>query len=275
MMKLVGNLTLAATSLLLGCREPTQITVELGTDVHCDEVWGTNLTAGVLGEVEDQPPSLETQACRNGRIGSIVLVPSDSSSDKVALRTVTGVGKLPADCIEDDYVGGCIVARRALSYIPHTPLVLPIDMTLDCLDVACDERHTCYKGGCVTAEVDDPEDCTGDNPCLPGTPEERASLDDAAPEGGSGGVGGAEGGANAGGDSSSAGEGGSGGASEPFSPAVPVAAFSITPPVGEVSTVFSVDAGESSDAEDSFDALSFDWDWESDGVYDDSGALAE
>jgi uncharacterized protein (TIGR02145 family) len=48
----------------------------------------------------------------------------------------------------------------------------------------------------------------------------------------------------------------------------PVADFSITPEMGTTLTVFTLDAGSSSDAEDPVKFLLVRWDWENDGVWD-------
>jgi len=48
----------------------------------------------------------------------------------------------------------------------------------------------------------------------------------------------------------------------------PVAAFTVTPTVGNLTTTFQVDASASSDAHDPPSALQVRWDWEGDGVFD-------
>ncbi len=158
-----------AAILAWGCRDPTQIKVELTTDADCGLVEGTTLTTGRLESLATSPPSLETSTCEQQRIGSVVLVPSGENDGRVALRVVTGVEKSPDDCIRDDFVGGCIVAWRSLRYVPHSSLVLPIAMKLDCLDVLCEEGATCLGGECVSAEVQDPESACSGGDCLPGT----------------------------------------------------------------------------------------------------------
>jgi hypothetical protein len=76
-----------------------------------------------------------------------------------------------------------------------------------------------------------------------------------------------------GGSAGTSGSGGSGGGPTPL-PGAPTAAFVLSPTAGDTATVFSADAGSSADAEDATDELTFDWDWESDGSYDDSGSAA-
>jgi parallel beta-helix repeat protein len=64
---------------------------------------------------------------------------------------------------------------------------------------------------------------------------------------------------------------------EPVSPSnsPPVAAFSITPSSGDVTTLFMVDASSSWDEEDSAEALEVRWDWQDDGVWDTSWSASK
>ncbi|MGB9777095.1 MAG: OmpL47-type beta-barrel domain-containing protein, partial [Anaerolineae bacterium] len=48
----------------------------------------------------------------------------------------------------------------------------------------------------------------------------------------------------------------------------PIASFTVSPSMGNVTTVFTFDPSSSSDAEDPFDSLLGRWDWEGDGVWD-------
>ncbi len=54
---------------LVACREPTQITLELTTDVACSAINATSITVGTLGEIENKPEAAKTSACQDGRIG--------------------------------------------------------------------------------------------------------------------------------------------------------------------------------------------------------------
>lgn len=157
-----------ATLALMGstaCREPTQITLEITTDVACSDLHETSITVGTLSELELKEPSTATLACdpATGRIGSLVLIPS-GSEDPAAVRVVTAIGGMPSayDCVAAGYQGGCIVARRALRYIPHTPLYLPVSMNVACIDVPCGSSETCVDGACVPATV---EQCDAEHRC--------------------------------------------------------------------------------------------------------------
>ncbi|MCC6558094.1 MAG: hypothetical protein IT372_34535, partial [Polyangiaceae bacterium] len=187
-----------AAAVVLGCRAPTQVTVEVSTDVPCAELRGVTLTVGEPGALEALSPTTATDACAQGdprsRVGSIVVVPSDEIDDAFGLRIVGGVDGEADACAAPDYAG-CIVARREMRFVPHTELYLPVVLRGSCKDVPCDATTTCVLGECVPAVVIDPGACVDPEACGEG------SLG-----GGAGGAGGAGGGA--GGSGGSGGEGG-------------------------------------------------------------------
>ncbi|MBM4362446.1 MAG: hypothetical protein FJ104_07175, partial [Deltaproteobacteria bacterium] len=157
-------LFLASAAAAASCREPTQVTVSLTTDLACTELAGASITPGKLGGFDEAPIATSTRACKEAsplrQIGTIVLFPSGESDSSFALQVVAGVDVPVESCTPPDY-RGCIVARRAMRYAPHTPLELPIVLREICKDVVCDPASTCVQGGCVTATVPDPEDCPG------------------------------------------------------------------------------------------------------------------
>lgn len=158
-----GTLVIAAMT-VLSCRSPTQVTFEVTTDIACGEHQGTELTVGPLSEVDRRPVSSSRAACdpATGRIGTVVVVPSGDDDEEIAARFVLGIGKTPQKCVEDGFTGGCIVARRALRFIPHEPLVVAVPMRSQCRDVTCPSGQTCVRGGCVGATITDPGSCVGD-----------------------------------------------------------------------------------------------------------------
>jgi len=139
--------------------------------------------------------STETLRCdpSTGRIGSIVVVPSGEKDSEFAIRVVTGMTMSPDDCVRSGYLGGCVVARRALGFIPHQSLELPIRMEASCLDVPCGKTETCHSGSCVSASIPNPRDCAEPAGC------------DVAPDTSGGGNGGDSSGGGSGGMTSAAG----------------------------------------------------------------------
>jgi hypothetical protein len=151
---------------LVGCESPTEIDVQVTTDIACSSVSGTSITTGTLGEIEGIPPASTTMNCKNGHIGSLVIVPSGSDDALVGFKVVTSINGASIDACTPDATGGygpsCIVARRALRYLPHTPLTIEVTMAGACAGKACDPQSTCVEGACVPATIGDPSDCEGE-----------------------------------------------------------------------------------------------------------------
>jgi hypothetical protein len=162
---------LASASLVVvvSCLGPTEVTLVLTTDVPCSAQRGTSIAVGDSGDIAASAPVTVTGDCalaadggmQDGgtlavpaEIGTLVVVPSGSRSASFTVQIVTAVDPVgqPGDCAALGYQG-CIVARRQLSFIPHTPLTLPIEMTLDCVNVSCTAEQTCYHAHCVTADT--------------------------------------------------------------------------------------------------------------------------
>src|SRR3954468_7432828 len=104
----IGLATLASSA----CRDPTQIMVEVTTDVRCSDLRGTTITVGQLVGLDERPLRTETNACDpvRARIGSMVIVPSGANDDTVAIRVVVGLVRDPSECVPPAYGPGCIVA---------------------------------------------------------------------------------------------------------------------------------------------------------------------
>jgi hypothetical protein len=152
-----GYATLLVASMATGsCRSPTEITLEVRTDAQCSDLQGISIAVGTLGDALESRPAASTSASCDpitGRIGALVVVPSGSNTDEVGIRVVAGFGKSVASCVAP-WGEGCIVARRALRFIPHEPLSVPINLSASCDGVPCDATTTCVNGQCVPARID-------------------------------------------------------------------------------------------------------------------------
>jgi hypothetical protein len=154
------------------CRDPTQLAVDVTTNAECSDIGTTETTVGDLGGIESSPPAATKDGCdARGVIGSLVLSPTSSKDGAVAFKVVTGIRRPANRCTPPDYTG-CIVARRALRYEPHTSLKVNVYMDLACEDVPCGETDTCVAGRCVPAQITDPGACA-----LPGGCSEAALGD--------------------------------------------------------------------------------------------------
>jgi hypothetical protein len=152
---------------MAGCQTPTEVMLEVSTNAQCGDLRGTLITVGRLDEIETRPASAKTERCATttGRIGSLAILPRNGDKDEFAIRVITGFYKTPEQCIKDGYVGGCIVARRVLSFVPNEMLTLPVAMESNCIDVPCGVTQTCRDGRCVSARLPDPQNCTDPAGC--------------------------------------------------------------------------------------------------------------
>ncbi len=137
----------------VGCREPTEIVVDVTTTADCAAVAsaGTQITAASREALRSSSPSTVVRACDNGAIGSLVLVPSGSDVASVAVEVVSAVSGDVTRCDPVNPAANCVVARRLLRYVPHERLRLPITMRASCAGVACASDRTCVEGACVSA----------------------------------------------------------------------------------------------------------------------------
>jgi hypothetical protein len=147
------------------CREPTVVVVDVKTTAACSDVGSTTVTVGHLGEVESKFATSSTDGCEGaGSIGRVVVQPSGSNDDELAVKVITGIRQSADQCHEPDYKG-CIVSRRAIRYSPHTSLRLVVTMDLACKDVPCGATQTCVHGDCRSAAIADPSKCAGPDGC--------------------------------------------------------------------------------------------------------------
>ncbi|HEY2368710.1 MAG TPA: hypothetical protein VGH87_20070, partial [Polyangiaceae bacterium] len=136
---LIGGIAVAGMS----CLAPTEIMVELHTDVPCSVVT-TNQVGIAVSRPGDEDASFAAtgmQCDGDGGLGTIAILPHDID-EAVGIRVVLGVNRLTSQCAAPDY-DGCIVARRSLEFFPHTRLELPIELQQSCVGTPCDESSTC------------------------------------------------------------------------------------------------------------------------------------
>jgi FG-GAP-like repeat/FG-GAP repeat len=107
----------------------------------------TSITLGQEGSLPNAPITV-TSDCNGSTIGSLVVLPS-GSGNTFEVEVVTGVTIPVSQCTEGNK--GCIVERRILAFVDHTPLQLPIAMLADCEGVVCPASATCSNGTCVNA----------------------------------------------------------------------------------------------------------------------------
>lgn len=214
-MRRILVLLAGAAVVVASCRAPTQARLVVTTPARCSETNGVAITAkaaplGVEQAVDSGFVSATVTACEQradlGDYGDLVLAPG---ADTGAVVVVAGYGATRAEtCKPANKYKGCIVARRAFSYLEHATITIPVSLEPDCVDVPCDAFSTCRKGRCVDSRVDCTESgCTGAS--LPPPPGADAGPGDASAGGDSGAADG--GGADAAAEAGQDGGGGDGG----------------------------------------------------------------
>jgi hypothetical protein len=173
--------SLGVGALLYACLSPTQITARISTDVDCTTV-AQNQTAIYGASARTEPPITTTRACDPAGtmhdVGTLVIAPRGDEKDQhFSVVVVAGVDRPSEECAANDYKG-CIVARRRMSFVPHEPLELPIELLKACLDVPCDEDKTCFRGACISANATRINGCLGPD-CDPTGGSGDGGTDDA------------------------------------------------------------------------------------------------
>ncbi|HTM45826.1 MAG TPA: discoidin domain-containing protein [Polyangiaceae bacterium] len=159
---------LAAAGAIAGCQAPTQIALQVSTDVPYAAGRTIAFTTGSVGQVESRPPNVVTDTVwgADGKVGSLILVPSGGDSDALELKVTMGIGRSPEGCSIND-ANGCIFTRRQLSFIPNKSLTLPIGIFANCEGKPCEANTTCNAlGTCVAKAIDSNQCASGANACV-------------------------------------------------------------------------------------------------------------
>ncbi len=170
---------LGAIAIVASCRDPTEIRLVLTTDLaSCPPIAAskepgtTTITIGPDFASLEGAPGATAATCAPSsprEIGDLVVVPSGDRGAEIAIEIVAGLGREAcAVRTPGASLAGCVVARRRLRFVAHTPLLLPIELRQDCAGVRCEPEYTCLAGGCVSAACVDPA-CSNLAP-PPGTP---------------------------------------------------------------------------------------------------------
>ncbi len=197
-------LATAACASAVACYGPTEVRLEISTDLPCRAVGDGGRAASDpvrtlvrLGGAADSPIVADTATCSAraagdavADIGSIVLVPSGDRAARVTVQvTATADGSNPDLCGRPDTPVAaqlqCIVARRTFAFIKHTSRLLPIRLYASCKGQVCDASQTCNQSGtCESAVVDDDTGCLASEPgCNGGPSPPVAPLVDAGDSG--------------------------------------------------------------------------------------------
>ncbi len=198
---------IAVVAVVAACRAPTQARLVVTTSALCSETNGVAITVkdkpATVARVLDETPGFVTtstttcaQKAGYGDYGTLVLAPGEATG---AVLVVAGYGATRAEsCTPKNQFKGCIVARRAFSFVDHATITIPVSLDPDCVDVPCDAFSTCRRGACVDSSVSCTEsECTGPSLPPPGEADAGATPRDGASDAP---VGSSDAGADSGGD---------------------------------------------------------------------------
>ncbi len=158
----------SAAAVVLGpaCLDPTEVTLSVTTDEPCAVagVGGTQIVVGpeAVSSSGTATPAAETTQCTPGAsgqdnvIGTFVVTPNGDKGASFAVEAVQGVAGKVEDCAAHVYAG-CIVARRELTFVPHTRVTVPVALRSACLGVVCPSGYSCNEmGTCSSDKCADP-----------------------------------------------------------------------------------------------------------------------
>ena len=179
-----GVFALLVASSAITCFGPTEVRVEVASDLPCARIGHVRIEVGVD---DGSPPTSVTNdtVCTDGAptdLGSLVVVPSGARDAKVRIRVVVALGgKSVEACSAGVDLGDCIVATRSHHFSEHHSATLPIVVASACIGVGCGSSQTCLDGRCAASDTTDPDVCGASGTCAP----EDAAVDgpaDAAPD---------------------------------------------------------------------------------------------
>jgi hypothetical protein len=157
--------TVIAFVLFVSCIDATAIDVNVSTDALCSAEVAI-VVAPTLAELanklaaQEKPSAQKTGCVRPGDspkfVGDIVLTPASAKNESAAFAVMTRLdGAPPIVCgLPGPPDPQCIIARRSLSFVPHTTLVVNVDLLQSCAGVPCSLDQTCNKGVCAPAGIE-------------------------------------------------------------------------------------------------------------------------
>jgi hypothetical protein len=156
----------AGVAAALACYAPTQIDVEISTDLDCEAVRAGGIAifvADTTAELGERAPAATTNRCAprgqgDAEIGSLFLTPGGSRDASVVVEVVAGVTRPPGECARAANVG-CIVSRRRVAYVPHKTVTLKVTLQRSCLGISCGADQTCWQGRCASLSACEGEAC--------------------------------------------------------------------------------------------------------------------
>jgi hypothetical protein len=140
-----GRLSLALGFALLACRTPTQVTIDIESELRARSDSSIAVQLDAEGSVESAAPRTVVRTWPDdGNVGSVAVLPS--GSETFVARVVLATGRDPASCSASD-ARGCIVVRRRLRFQDGEALRARVVVRAACAGVYCDASTSCGRDG--------------------------------------------------------------------------------------------------------------------------------
>jgi hypothetical protein len=161
---------------LASCRETTQISVQLETDVNCNNIQAFSFVAGAPVEVHNQGPKqlfLPTSkefSCKPSGNGNIILGIFVVAPEKQGSNSMIGIDaylRLSGDATAknghacEPGTAGCIFVPVTVSYLPNRTINLFLRLSQECEQTTCAEGRACFQGNKCQSNLIVPTECVG------------------------------------------------------------------------------------------------------------------
>jgi len=143
----LATFALVVCALAPSCRTPTEVVVELTSELGHRDDMTVAIQIGSEREVESQPPRVTTRSAwaAGASLGTVVVVPNADEEDFV-VRVVLATARDPSACTTQD-ASGCVVVRRRLRFTRGESTTARIVLRAACLGVFCAQATSCAANG--------------------------------------------------------------------------------------------------------------------------------
>lgn len=143
----IASIAVAGIVASSACKTPTEVTVELASEVGYRADMAVSVQIDREGTVESAPPRVVTRSAwpASGGVGTVVVVPN-GDEDGVMMRVVLAAGREPSSCNATD-AAGCVVVRRRVRFAAGESTSARIVLRPACLGVFCDAQTSCAADG--------------------------------------------------------------------------------------------------------------------------------
>jgi hypothetical protein len=138
------------------CRTPTEVTIEIASDVGFRADMSVAIAIDAPEKVETAPPRVVVREPwpAGGTLGTVVALPSGDRDDFV-VRVALATGRDPSACTAADATG-CVVVRRRVRFVRGESTRARVVLRPACVGAFCDATSSCAAdGACGSLDTDE------------------------------------------------------------------------------------------------------------------------